>query len=636
MRIRKHQLTRIRSRRKFGFHPCGISILCNASCCRRWRRYCWKRKIEVVIVILIGIVVINTLMIITPSQQYLTVYWETSLLNVYTKGTGTTTTIPSLRNGPNESSTNVKPNTMIEIKWNHWKDMERIVDSIWGGSRFCTTVKEKMDHYYNESKAIYNNHTGMYVPSPQIPVPNIYVHLEFSCSDLYKHSKHGTGNYIQAIYYMRLAVKYIPNVKLKLNITCLENDSPEFYSNYILPWFTGVWYTPTSTMSRVMERIRILVHTQRYKSYRRAMEYENYCGRFKVNPTAIMYREMQYDVRRMAIALVGTQPFINDDDEDATQQNHRKPIRKEIQKFLHDNIYEVPSLEIDLYNTYIRNTNNNNINRNTIQSIHNNITLKPGTQQRRINDQTTNIVPLIPLQSPNPDNNILLDDAVIHFRCGDLLSTDLLAYGFLTFHGYSRHISSSVQSIGILTQPFGKIKNSTDATIGQLHANVTEQGRQRAVTSDQERLLDTGNETISRRCRTLVYAFQDYLQDNFPKAKVHIRNDRTETIALAYVRMVMAKQVVGSMSTFSIYPIIGTFGTGYYLRPKLNDPSYWAENNIYPVTKIWDIRTVIFDEDAKLLGTKTRDLWDAYGDDVVLQWFRTGNYTLPMNSTVST
>jgi hypothetical protein len=155
----------------------------------------------------------------------------------------------------------------------------------------------------------------------------------------------------------------------------------------------------------------------------------------------------------------------------------------------------------------------------------------------------------------------------------------------------------------------------------------------KSLTLDQERSLDTSDQTIARRCRTLVYAFQDYLQDKFPQAKVHIRNDRSETIALAYARMVMAKQVVGSMSTFSIYPIIGTFGTGYYLRPKINDPSYWAANSIYPVSKIWDLRTVIFDETTKLLGAQTKNLWDTYGDDVVLQWLRTGSYTIP-NSTV--
>ena len=238
--------------------------------------------------ILLGFSVTNTLITLAPSQQYHSVYLESSLLN-----------LPATRFGGSRSSSvygddqNIAINPDIVIKWDHWKDMERIVDSIWGGSRFCDTVKQKMDTYYNESmvallKAI--NGTGTKhlrsndVSFKQIPIPNIYVHFEFSCYDLYKHSRHGTGNYIQAIYYMRLAVKYIPNVQLKLNITCLENDSPEFYTNYVLPWFTGVWYTPVKTTSRVTERIRILLHTQRLKSY--YVQYDNYCGQFNVNPTA--------------------------------------------------------------------------------------------------------------------------------------------------------------------------------------------------------------------------------------------------------------------------------------------------------------------------------------------------------------
>jgi hypothetical protein len=582
--------------------------------------------------ILIGFALTTSLTTLTPSQQYQYAYWETSLRNIPELSFGSTSS-SNRTNSNNHNSVSVNPN--IVIKWDHWKDMELIVDSIWGGSRFCDTVKETMDQYYNESKALLRNAnigTGTYlrrdhgvmVPSKDIPIPNIYVHFEFSCYDLYKYSRHGTGNYIQAIYYMRLAVKYIPNVNLKLNITCLENNSPEFYTNYVLPWFTGVWYTPTNTNSRFMERLRILLHTQRFQSYLAAMQYDNYCGRFKVNPTAILYQEMQYDVRRMAIALVGTHPFINDNSNTVgTKRNPREPLVKEIEKFLYDNIYEEPWLGTDKIHR----------SGSRIQTIPNNISLKPGTQQERIDYKTTNLIPLIQLQSSNSKNDILFDDAVIHFRCGDLLSTDLLAYGFLTFHGYSRHISPSVRSIGILTQPFGKVKNITHTIIASNSTVSEEGGQSQSLTSDQERSLDTSDETMARRCRTLVYAFQDYLQDKFPLATVHIRNDRTETIALAYARMVMAKQVVGSMSTFSIYPVIGTFGTGYYLRPKINDPSYWAVNSIYPVTKIWDIRTVIFDEKTKLLGTQTKDLWDAYGDDVVLQWFRTGTYTIPINTT---
>lgn len=282
--------------------------------------------------------------------------------------------------------------------------------------------------------------------------------------------------------------RYMPNVHLKLNITCTENESPELYTNYVLPWFTGVWYTPTSKVSRIMERIRILVHSQRIRSYQRAMDYDNFCGTFHVVPTAILYREMQDDVRRMAIALVGTQPFMND--ADMSDISRRRPLTKEIEKFLHDNIYETPSI----FDGFIKDRNN-----------HRNITLKPGTQQGRINSRTTNIVPLIQLQPPDPSRRIVFDDAVVHFRCGDLLTTDLLAYGFLTFHGYSRHISSSVRSIGIITQPFGNINNSTNTIVVSSSTIGGEGTQQQTSVSNQERSHDNSNDTIPRRCRILVY-----------------------------------------------------------------------------------------------------------------------------------
>ena len=196
--------------------------------------------------------------------------------------------------------------------------------------------------------------------------------------------------------------------------------------------------------------------------------------------------------------------------------------------------------------------------------------------------------------------------------------TDLPAYGFLTFSGYSRHISPSVRSIGILTQPFGNVKKSI-----VVESNSTdEEGQPQLSVHDQARSLDTNDELVARRCLTLVYAFQQYLQEKFPKAVIHIRNDRTETVALAYARMVMAEQVVGSMSTFSIYPVIGTFGTGYYMRPKSFDPSCWVVNDMVPITNIPDLRTVIFDESKTLLGRDPREQWNGRGDDYILNWFR--------------
>jgi hypothetical protein len=527
-----------------------------------------------------------------PSQLHV-IGPETTLLYV-----AHTNTDVELKKKPlyvDNTNANSFPTPDIVLEWRDWTELEYTVNSIWGGSRFCRIIKEHTDQYYRDVRAkvlLQQQQEHPPVTGEQqstelpLPIPTISILYEISCYDLYKLSEHGTGNYIQVIYFMRMAVKFMPNVKIRLNVTCIENDSPEFYTNYVLPWFTGVWYTPSET-----ERLQHIADIQRYNSSITDIGDERYCGHYKLNPIAVMYKEMQYDVRRMAVALVGSQPFINDDDRNNESRNE---ITGEIKKFLNENIYE-PERAVSLRYTRIQSTQN--------------ISLKPGTIQGRFNTKTTNIVPLLQLQQSN-NKNIIFDDAVIHFRCGDLLITDL-AYGFLTFHGYSRHISSSVRSIGILTQPFGKVKKST---VGE---------EQQSSIADQGRTMDTKNEVVARRCLTLVYAFKQYLEEKFPNATVEIRNDRTETVALAYARMVMAKQVVGSMSTFSIYPVIGSFGTGYYMRPKsMEEPSCWAENDMFPISIIQDLRTVIFDENNTLEGRDVRELWNGRGDDVILKWFR--------------
>jgi hypothetical protein len=53
-----------------------------------------------------------------------------------------------------------------------------------------------------------------------------------------------------------------------------------------------------------------------------------------------------------------------------------------------------------------------------------------------------------------PRGSVELDDAVIHFRCGDLMDSTHPNFGFMKFSGYTKFISPSARSIGILTQPF--------------------------------------------------------------------------------------------------------------------------------------------------------------------------------------
>jgi hypothetical protein len=514
--------------------------------------------------------------------------------------------------------------------------------SIWGGNLFCSTIDDIVQEYYfnhtinvtvdTEVVDPITNQTSIIpvvkpVVPPDVPIPTIHFNMELSCYDLYHTSTDGTGNYIEAIYMMRLALQYMTNANIMLNITCSDNTL-ELQSNYVLPWFTGVWYSPhyfrNTNRSRTEEHIQLQgdgsIPSQSQQQQQQllalppqSLPKRQYCGSFATAPTGILYAQMQYDVRRMAIALTCNTRKIQTRQKSSSRQPAKTfPHRVKVLSFLQRYIYYSND-----------NSEGHQNSTNETKSSSSLSSQKPPTQylyadnqQERISTQV-HVLPLL-----QPSDPIEWDDTVIHFRCGDLLSTNLSSYGFLTFDGYSRHISkATTRTIGILTQPFG----SNTTTAGSIRSETS-------MVTAQARTLDAGNAQQVQRCRTLVYAFVDHLQERFPDATITIRNTKYETIALAYARIVMAQQVIGSMSTFSIFPILGTFGTGYYLRPRLYDPSMWLTHHRHPVMKYMNPSTsnnfVLFDDTNVMVGNQTKVLWDKYGEDVVLEWFRTGNYTI--------
>ena len=135
--------------------------------------------------------------------------------------------------------------------------------------------------------------------------------------------------------------------------------------------------------------------------------------------------------------------------------------------------------------------------------------------------------PLIP--------NITLDDVALHFRCGDVMGGVRRGdFGMIKFNEYPKWIWNNTRSIGVLTQPFD--------------ANLTRVRDGRKIDS----------------CRQAVYLLTEYLQRHFPNASISIRNSREETLPLTYARLAAAKQSFTSLSSFGIFPIIGTFGEGYF------------------------------------------------------------------------
>ena len=134
-------------------------------------------------------------------------------------------------------------------------------------------------------------------------------------------------------------------------------------------------------------------------------------------------------------------------------------------------------------------------------------------------------------------SGVELDDVAVHFRCGDVLGgARRNDFGMIRFNEYKKWIPNTTKSIGILTQPFEKERNR-----GQ-----------------DSRKADS--------CRTVVYALVDYLQQFAPNAKISIHNGVNETFPLAYARLVMANHSITSLSSFGIFPIIGTFGQGYFQK----------------------------------------------------------------------
>jgi hypothetical protein len=433
----------------------------------------------------------------------------------------------------------------ILIYWDWWYWLENVVSTMWTGNLFCDLIDERVKQAQNTTVEAWT----VVVP------PKIFFKVDIVCADAYKQSGYGTGNFIQAIYMMRTVMRYIDTARVKLSIVC--RDADELKRDFIFPWYTGTWYSAN------------YFDSSGFHPQPPLLPKDLICGNFTTHPTALVYPEMQHDARRMAVALLGS-ALLN------THHMHAKKIQQFVKDYIYDDNITESATNAQLPSAY----------------------LTPGNAQGFLPWQTP-IRPLIPYF-------VELDDAVIHFRCGDLLSIYLTNYGFMMFDGYSRHISPHVRTIGILTQPFCP-KN----------ANVVE---------NQQRSLDSPN---CERCEILVLALVEHLQSRFPRAKVSVRNNPSlETVALAYSRIVLANQSIAAMSTFSLFPMLGTFGTGYFLRPRGLDPSVWMSHPDFSIDAVTHDRSsiVLFDEKHILVAVKAKELWEGHGSKAVLDWFRTGRY----------
>lgn len=278
------------------------------------------------------------------------------------------------------------------------------------------------------------------------------------------------------------------------------------------------------------------------------------CSSYYFSQTSRMAREIQYDFRRMAIGLVGV-----------PHTDH-------------------PSAAFA--QTYLSNNN--------------------GT--KRISDPMMQVP--VTLENPVfPKGSVELDDAVIHFRCGDLMDSDHPHFAFIRFNSYLQYISPDARSIGIVTQPFRE-KQSDDNNSKNL---IDEED------GSQTRIMD-GTPTVQDRCRTVVLALADAIRESHPHSRVQIHNGRNETISLAYARMIMANQSIAAISTFGVFPIISTFGTGYLHQPKDGPfPNSWI---FHPRVDELATNVRLLEDGDFIMVKDIKHLWETQGQDGVLAWFR--------------
>jgi hypothetical protein len=386
------------------------------------------------------------------------------------------------------------------IVWQGVSGMNEIITRYWRGNLFCEKINEV------RSAAL----------DPDLPIT---VNITFGCRELFEKSDMGTGNFIALLYGMRLAALVYGNVGL--HFICF--DAIETKNDLILPWLTG-WFPPRP----VSENSSIPITVQQA------------CGNYDTQPLSYMYKEIQYDLRKMAVGLMGV-----------PQPDHPSALFAE----------KLRPRDLD----------------------------SSGIMSRSISQIPIDLETESP---PFPATEYELDDAVLHFRCGDLMDSRHPSFGFMKFSGYTRHISPEAQSIGILTQPF----------------DVGAQSRQ-ADASQHKR----------DRCRTVVYSLVEYIEERYPSARVRIHNSVNESIALTFARMIMANQTIAGISSFGVIPAVSTFGRGYIRWPDYpKAPNKWLLNP--RIDELAD-NVVLFHEPKRIMVGAMKGLWQNEGEQGVLEWF---------------
>jgi hypothetical protein len=397
------------------------------------------------------------------------------------------------------------------ITWNGIKDLNTNI----GTYKFCEKMQER-----NESQR-----------------PTL-LKITFGCHDLFSLSGGGTGNWISAFLIVRLAASVLGDVNVEM--TC--PDAVKEQTNLIIPWLMGSFPARGGASHVVSDKSESTISNALPMP-----TIEEACGNYHTCPFGHMLPDIRYELRRMAVALVGVP---------------------------HENHPAAAFAERYLWNP--KNSNDNN------DSSFSNNTMELSVPARGES-------PLVP--------GVVLDDIVINFRGGDLLNSDHPGYGFMKFSAFSNRIPPNTKSIGIVTQPF----------------DITFQQRGTDATSVK-----------NQKHRVVVMAFVDFLREKFPQARITVHNGRTETIALAYARMVMANQAIVGITSFGVFPAIASFGTGYVRKPLHKGPNQFLMNP--PIDQLAD-NIVLMDDPDLLMANTVRVLFQKpTGQALILEWFKNDNF----------
>ena len=407
---------------------------------------------------------------------------------------------PSVGLQRNISSLPVDSISNTVIAWEGVGGMNEVISQYWKGNRLC----EKINEVRSASS------------DPNLPIT---ANFSFGCKDLYSKSDYGTGNFIALLYGIRLTAYVYGNVGV--HITCYDAEATK--NDLILPWLTG-WFPPRPISQSTSIPISI----------------QEACGNYSTQPLSYMYKEIQYDLRKMAVGLMGV-----------PQSDHPSAPFAE----------HLWSRDLDAIG-------------------------------RSLGSISQLPIPQKLDRPPFPSEIYELDDAVLHFRCGDLMNSVHPGFSFLKFSGYTRHILPDTQSIGILTQPFDAGSQSRKSDAGPLKRS---------------------------RCRTVVFALVDYVKQHYPNARVRVHNSVNESIALTFARMIMANQAIAGISSFGVIPAMSTFGKGYIRYPDyVRGPNKWLLN---PRIDEKADNVVLFHEPQRISVSDMKNLWKKQGEKGVLEWF---------------